>query len=1365
MNDVKNKFKKALALVCCLVLGITCVSVFGLPTAAEGEYFTATASNRNIFVNVGQKIELVDISVTINDVAVSGKDVKSWTSTHSEVSVLNGILTVSAKGKFDVEVEDAAGNKATVTVHAKNETETEWVLYEEDFENVANGALPEGWVIAANADVSVDEATGLAIHANYINQPQVKDGELWIGNGVNNNYTYVWLPEFLDAYGDYSVEADIRQTWANNNMRIGGIVVRGNRTMNAAGTHPTGGYRVMVRRGSTGGDGILLTSLARIDNAANTVKGPLPFYMGSTRNWGRPDLSADNPWQKPAVAGTTDADWKKEGYQVMMIATASGDNIKFDAYRNGVQEQFQGDMGPGGGGGWWETYWLADDEKLAGPELTADTTAWDASVKREVGAVGLITTGVQMAVESIRVVVKASDLAGNPDAYIPTSEQEAAKNTEYIAQKIGVISDTHIQDAATDGDYNLKALLTKFKNEGVSVVLHTGDAVNTGLPSQYAKFNQIWDSVFTDKATAPKLLALMGNHEFEQAYYNRETVDDAYANYMAAYGYDDVNFHEVINGVHIIGINSEGVAVDGNYGLSTVAFLEEELAAAVAADPYAPIIVMCHQTLAGTTYGSGWGSTNTGALYDVLKPYQQVIFLAGHSHFATENERSIMQKDFTCIDLPSVQYTSVETKVDGTGTVAAPFAFDSQGGMLITVNAVDKKMEFQRLKISGKENAASVIDLKDPWVINLPTFKREFTYTAARADFRDAPVFADDAAVVIENADSDSCTIYFPAATHNDFVQGYNVVVTEKGGSEVFLTKYVVSDFYVGIDKMAEELSMELEALPSNTEFVVEVTAIESFGKTSAPITGEGQTEPITTPSAGYNMADFFDVNLSTGWNDNSPYRRAASGVYNKAHPTKLVFDEEINRQVAYMGGWMNYPVSQGQLKKITEQFTVELSFKTPAEAITAGQCLFGNPESGGITVEFQSNGNFQVGASIKPAEGNAAYKYINIGALAQDTWYHLVYTFDGEKSVLYMNGVKVGEVASPGTVNFNPNVNFLTIGANVNATGNATYVFMGHVAAARVWTEALEATAAPVLFEMYQMDDLYNAMYQKALNLYYLLEENKLTDAEAEEVADMIQKIGEVYMSDGLTEAKAEATIAEADALLAEVAPKYDTTKMWTEYRDSFNDWSKMHDRSDNWQWDSTNKAAMKVYMINKTQNVDTHVIYKVPGGYVRNIEFDAYSVATEYDFEADFNIFVSEDGVEWREVSYKFTDPVINQYSDYWVQSVVSSKGYIGGEYQYVKIELNQFGKNAEGGDRATWSTALVDVRIDYSANADDIEMDESVFADYVPPVEPPVDDDKKPESPDSGDNGLGRALALIVLVGGVSVLTASSKKRLSK
>ena len=86
---------------------------------------------------------------------------------------------------------------------------------------------------------------------------------------------------------------------------------------------------------------------------------------------------------------------------------------------------------------------------------------------------------------------------------------------------------------------------------------------NSAKETQFAKFTTAWDAVFTDSKTAPRRLVLMGNHEFENAYYERETVADAQQRYMTAYGYDTLNFNVKVNGYHFIGNNSEGEANDG----------------------------------------------------------------------------------------------------------------------------------------------------------------------------------------------------------------------------------------------------------------------------------------------------------------------------------------------------------------------------------------------------------------------------------------------------------------------------------------------------------------------------------------------------------------------------------------------------------------------------------------------------------------------------------------------------------------------------------------------------------------------------------------------------------------------------------
>ncbi|MBR0447919.1 MAG: metallophosphoesterase [Clostridia bacterium] len=1295
-----------------MAMMITSFAALGVSVAAEGEYFTITANNRNLFINVNQKIALKDISVVINDVALSGNEV-AWTSADAAVSIADGNLIVSEKGMFTLNVKDASGNAGTVTVLTKLPEETEYVLYEENFDGVANGTLPEGWTEVFNAD----KGTAPAGMNTYVDNAQVKDGKLYIGNGINNGYNYVYLPEFLDAFPDTQVSASMAQTWVNNNMRAGGIVTRGSRELAAA--HPKQGYRIFIRRATTGGDGMRLTSLARIDQPSNKTDKALPFPIGSTRgDWSRPDCTVEHwdpnqqpsPWYTPCEP---DGDmWKAKGYYVTWDVTTTDDRYTIDAYKSFEQNQFGGDMGPGNGGAWWETYHLKGDPSLEGYEMDVDLTKWLPEDRCGSGAIGFFTSGVQLAVDSVKVTVPVSILNANPDKYEFIPDPALAT---YVSQKIGVLSDVHLQVISTPADYALKNALTNMKNDGVSAILFTGDIVNTGVPAEYEKFLSIWDSVFPDEASAPKRLTITGNHEYEGVHFRNETYDDVLQTYLDAFGYDEPNFHEVVNGIHVIGITSEDHAVDGLYTMETTGWLEEELEAAKADNPYGPIIVMCHQTIKNTTYGSQWGSSKTAELNTLLKDYPQVVYLAGHSHFDFTNEKSIMQKDYTCIDVPSLQYTSTETITGGSTATE----YDYQNYLMLEFDGAAKTMSVKRMKSYEKDaatHAFETVQVKDPWVLNLPIQKKsQFTYTAERAEAVNAPVFAEDAAVEALDVTSSTAQIKYPAASHEDYVHAYYVTVTDAAGSMI-QQQYFVSDFYKLGDKKAEYV-VGLEGLPSNSKLTVSITAMESFGKVSDPISVDIVTDPISTPSVGNNVADFLDVNTAVGFTDSSPFRRSHS-LYVKSHPIKLYDDETLGRQVAFMKGWVNYPVSQGDFKEITNSFTVEVAFKTPAE-LAKSQCIFGNPESGGITVEFNGDGQFQVGAYIQAPEGasGSGYKYINVGELAVDTWYHAVYTFDGEKSVLYLNGEKAGEVDFAGTVKHNASVNFLTIGANVNAAGNAAYVFGGSVSVARVYTYALDRSQAVAALGAWENDNMINALYQKWLALYNAKENYALTEAQAIAINKLMTKINLAIHSTALTEEIAAEYIADANAMLVGLT-KYDAKAPYVLFEDPMNDFTKIHsgDNYNGLQWENNNE--IKKTLVSKQNNAaDYALVYKLPGN-VSEIQLDALSVSV-YDknyLPEHFTFFVSNDGETWTEVAFTASEVVPNAITAYWNEQTLTAK--VDGEYKFVKIQLNVFGQaideNGAVVDPVNWTTVMDGVRIWYVE--DGVEIYEPNFAEIT-------------------------------------------------
>lgn len=100
----------------------------------------------------------------------------------------------------------------------------------------------------------------------------------------------------------------------------------------------------------------------------------------------------------------------------------------------------------------------------------------------------------------------------------------------------------------------------------------------------------------------------------------------------------------------------------------TLAWLEETLAEIDAEDPDKPIFVIVHPMVGGTVYGSDepnteeWGGLAwyTTQLTDILKQYPQVITFSGHTHTMINDEKSIMQTDFTSVGCGSVYYMAAD---------------------------------------------------------------------------------------------------------------------------------------------------------------------------------------------------------------------------------------------------------------------------------------------------------------------------------------------------------------------------------------------------------------------------------------------------------------------------------------------------------------------------------------------------------------------------------------------------------------------------------------------------------------------------------------------------------------------------------
>ena len=140
------------------------------------------------------------------------------------------------------------------------------------------------------------------------------------------------------------------------------------------------------------------------------------------------------------LGATAGDNWKTSAYDMHMTTKVQGMHIAMDLYRLPDQPNFDGDLAT-----------ATDGYQGSVKSPVIETTVPDSwATQLASGGVGLWTGGSQMAVDSIRVTVPVSMLDGNPDSYIPSSEQ-GGEDAVYEDLKFGVISDLHISSTMATG--------------------------------------------------------------------------------------------------------------------------------------------------------------------------------------------------------------------------------------------------------------------------------------------------------------------------------------------------------------------------------------------------------------------------------------------------------------------------------------------------------------------------------------------------------------------------------------------------------------------------------------------------------------------------------------------------------------------------------------------------------------------------------------------------------------------------------------------------------------------------------------------------------------------------------------------------
>ncbi|MHA7751136.1 sugar-binding protein [Paenibacillus chondroitinus] len=192
-------------------------------------YFLATVNQPVDLTSITFKADFTDFTSG----TVTGNDL-TWTSSSPSVVVNNGSLTVLQKGVYALTAQKD-GVSISMLVVAKETTDREYVLYEENFDQLTEGILPAGWTRKEGTTAS---------------KAVVKAGSFEMDAAASpDNPSRVLLPDYLGTFGNYKIEADVTHLQANDTARWHSIMYRIQNN-----DYPY--YQMAVRKDATAANGV-----------------------------------------------------------------------------------------------------------------------------------------------------------------------------------------------------------------------------------------------------------------------------------------------------------------------------------------------------------------------------------------------------------------------------------------------------------------------------------------------------------------------------------------------------------------------------------------------------------------------------------------------------------------------------------------------------------------------------------------------------------------------------------------------------------------------------------------------------------------------------------------------------------------------------------------------------------------------------------------------------------------------------------------------------------------------------------------------------------------------------------------------------
>ena len=425
--------------------------------------------------------------------------------------------------------------------------------------------------------------------------------------------------------------------------------------------------------------------------------------------------------------------------------------------------------------------------------------------------------------------------------------------------------------------FNRLAEWAQAKEFSVEAIINNGDVVGANDPEyndhvngnseKTAGWYRAVERVMSESFPDAQVLLTQGNHDIADLM--GKTFEEARAGKSPEWFYPNAaseyvsNFHTTIGGIDFIGLDYNGKHTYGYGGQRTgyQQFLKDtlqQISDAPGYDPAKPIFVSIHSGYSGTSLGGPFhGDYDTAGpdLQKILADYPQAMLGSAHTHFSSNPETSIFQKDFTVYENASMNYIYQDVPKDfiGGGYFEGNQG-DPEGGVGQT-----KSANFVTVLDTG-ETVIRRYDVTQnrwmgmPWVVDTSKGKAGFSYTS---DQRSTVAPWWQASVIAPSKITESSvTLGFDHASDDELVNYYQVEITDTNGNPVPFTANQMPDFgnskpksfngsfkaYSRFYMKPNSMSFDIDGLKAAKTYRVKVYAFDDFQNKSEALEGTFRT-------------------------------------------------------------------------------------------------------------------------------------------------------------------------------------------------------------------------------------------------------------------------------------------------------------------------------------------------------------------------------------------------------------------------------------------------------------------------------------------------------------------------------------------